>query len=145
MNSHKRMKTDTNGRPAIEFGQELTCTETGKTFIAQREGCTTNYARGRNGEVYSDEGVDLCEKRELLDRSKPFTCYLSSDGKHATGWKGNVLGAVVCATPVRLTRWSHTHGEHIHAINVRDVHGGMWHGRGSPGICITLRPMKGRP
>lgn len=107
-----------------------------------RDGCSYNYATTPAGEILSDVGVDIRERRGMLDRSKPFAGYLSSDGKHFTGWKGNILGTVTRSTLVRLTRWSFTHGKYIRAVQVRDVHGGMWHGRGSEGVCITLRPLK---
>lgn len=123
----------------IPLGSMLTCHETGKAFTAARDGCSVNYARDGKGYVYSDEGVDVREKRELLDRSRPFFAYVSSDGKHVTGWKGNILG--------RIT-WSTTHrtgfgGSKLLYINVVDVHGGKWHGKGAGrGMCITLRPSK---
>jgi hypothetical protein len=41
-----------------------------------------------------------------------------------------------------LTRQSWTHGKDYRTINARDVHGNYWTGRGSPGICINLRPIK---
>lgn len=124
----------------INIGDILTCAETGKTFTAEAQGCTLNYARNSVGEVFSDEGVNIREAREMLDRSKPFTGYLSCNGKTFGGWKGNVLGHVTRSSTVRLTRMSYTHGETMLAIRVRDVHGAQWYGRGSPGICVTLRP-----
>ena len=134
------MKTiDVNGHPVITMGQTLTCTETGKHFIAARDGCSVNYARGSNNEIFSDEGVDIREKRELLDRTKPFYCYLSCDGKTVGGWKGNALGRV---------EWL-THGRVGFARNgcyvrVTDIHGGKWYGKNAGlGMCITLRPTKG--
>ena len=123
-------------------GHSLTCAETGKQFIGATEGFTTNYARDSAGRVYCDAGVDAREKRELLDRSKPFTCYISSDGKHATGWKGNILGKVISSSPIKLTRWSCFHGKYIQAYRIRDIHGGVWYGRGNPGMCINLRATK---
>lgn len=131
--------------PTINVGDTLTCAETGKTFVAARDGCSMNYARSRDGAVISDEGVDIREKRALLDRSQPFNCYISSDGKHATGWKGNVLGTVISATRTALPfgrTFSDWHGKDYTAYQVRDVHGGIWHGKGSPGVCITLRAAK---
>ena len=125
------------------IGQTLTCHETGKTFVAAIDGCTTNYAINDAGEIFSDEGVDLAQKRDLLDRTKPFLCYVSSDGKAVTGWKGNILGKVVQKIPCRLTRKSHWHGKDYSSVRVQDCHGGLWYGRGSAGLAITLRPMKG--
>lgn len=121
-------------------GQSLVCAETGKSFVGAPDGCSVNYARGQNGEIFSDEGVDIREKRELLDRSKTFYCYISSDGWNATGWKGNTLGRVTWskATSVRTMICGQ-----MRSYNVRDVHGAMWFGRGAPGMCIALRPMKG--
>ena len=127
----------------IPVGSTAKCTETGKMFTIERQGSTFNCAIDRNGGHVSDEGVDVRERRELRDRSRSFTCYLSADMKHATGWKGNVLGTVTWYKRVSLSRWSYTHGTYMYAVNVRDVHGGMWYGRGSGGICINLQPMKG--
>jgi hypothetical protein len=124
------------------IGRTLTCAETGKQFIGASDGFTTNYARNDAGEVFSDEGVHLREVRALLDRSGPFTGYLSSDGKRLTGWKGNTLGHVVDSNSCELTRPSYTHGKYYQSVRVRDVHGREWYGRGSPGICIRLRPTK---
>lgn len=126
-----------------QVGQTVTCAETGKTFVIETDGFTFNYATDGEGHIFSDEGVDIRERRALLDRSLPFTAYLSSDGRHLTGWKGNVLGAVVDWAPCKLTRTSFTHGKSYRSVRVRDVHGAMWYGRGSPGVCITLRPCKG--
>lgn len=133
----------TSELPSINFGDTLTCTETGKQFIAVRDGITTNYARDSAGNVYSDEGVDIRQRRELLTRSKPFVCYLSNDGRSVTGWKGNILGSVIDWSPCELTRRSYTHGKSYRSVRVKDVHGGLWYGRGSPGIAITLRATRG--
>ena len=124
----------------INVGDALTCAETGKQFVAARDGCSFNFARGRDGSIISDEGVDLRERRELLDRTLPFTCYLSGDGKHVTGWKGNVLGRVVRESEAR-TGW---HRSTITHVRVIDCHGNPWHGKGAGrGMCITLRASKG--
>lgn len=126
----------------IAIGQTVTCAETGKQFIVANDRFTLNYALDNTGAIVSDEGVNIRERRALLDRSKPFVCYISSDGKHVTGWKCNVLGTIEDYTICRLTRTSFAHGSHIRAIRVRDVHGRLWYGRGSPGIVVTLRPCK---
>lgn len=132
-------KLDVNGRPEINLGDELTCCVTGKKFIAQQVGCTTNYARDAKNNVYSDEGVDIKEKEDLKDRSKPFYCYLSSDGNHVTGWKGNKLGRVTQSGTSR----NGFHGSEIVNVRVVDIHGMPWHGKGGGfGMCITLRPSK---
>lgn len=129
-------------RTHVEIGQALTCAETGKQFIAAQDGCTFNYAQDDHGHIYSDEGVNIRQRRELLDRTRPFICYVSNDGRNVTGWKGNFLGTITRDSVARLTRWSHWHGQYIHCYRVRDVHGGHWYGRGSPGIAITLRATK---
>lgn len=125
------------------IGRTLTCAETGKQFIGAADGCSTNYAYDNAGNVYSDEGAHIREVRELLDRSRPFIGYLSSDGNRLTGWKGNTLGTVIDWTLCQLTRVSWTHGKQYRSVRVRDVHGRQWYGRGSPGIVIRLRPCKG--
>lgn len=124
----------------INVGDTLTCAETGKQFIAARDGCSFNYARSSTDEILSDEGVDAREKRELLDRTKPFYCYVSGDGLHVTGWKGNRLGEIV----VYRESSSGWHGATVARFRVRDVHGQLWQGRGAgKGMCCTLRAMKG--
>ena len=132
-------KLDVNGNPIIEIGQILTCTETGKQFAAASDGFTYNYARDREGNLYSDEGVDIREKREMSDRSKPFCCYLSSDGRTVGGWKGNILGRVTWSSESR-TGW---HGSRLTHVRVTDVHGNSWHGKGAgSGMFIRLHPSK---
>lgn len=127
-----------------EIGETVTCAETGKQFTIAHDGeHTFNYALGHDGRIFSNEGVDLAERRELLDRSRPFTGYISSDGKSLTGWKGNVLGRVVSSSTVRVAQWSAFHGKTMNAYRIRDCHGAMWHGRGSAGMSINIRPMKG--
>lgn len=122
----------------INIGDTLTCTETGKQFTAQRDGCSYNYALDREGRIYSDEGVDIRERRDMLDRSKPFYCYVSCDGGRVTGWKGNKLGDIVggLTVPPRGSLQPHR-------FRVCDVHGNWWTGRGAgTGMCCTLRAMK---
>lgn len=132
-------------RKQVRIGDVLTCDETGEVFTAAIEdGITTNYAVDDSGHVFSNAGVDIRERRELLDRSKPFFAYVSSDGNHITGWKGNILATVTGHTVCKLTRLSYTHGKYINHYTVRDVHGALWYGKGSPGICIKLRAYKGK-
>ena len=122
----------------VNIGDTLTCSETGAQFIAARDGCSVNYARNNAGDIFSDAGVDIRERRELSNRKGPFFCYVSSDMRHVTGWKGNKLGEIVS----RCIGGGFG-GKMLH-VRVRDVHGGMWHGKGAgAGMCITLRPMKG--
>jgi hypothetical protein len=124
----------------IQVGDTLTCAVTGETFIAAQSGAWTfNYAIDSTGRPVSDAGVDIAERRELLDRRGPFVCYLSQDGRSVTGWKGNVLGTVTRSS-VSLSGW---HGASITAVRVTDVHGGAWHGRGAGrGMAIRLHPSK---
>lgn len=125
-------------RPNIHIGDTLTCGETGKTFTALSDGFTTNYATDAHGNIYSDEGVDIRERRELLDRTRPFYAYISGDGKHLVGWKGNVLGDVVYHT-TGCSGFVHS----MHFYRIRDIHGGEWYGRnGGSGMCIILRAKK---
>ena len=124
---------------SIELGATVNCHVTGKPFITAREGCSLNYAWDSEGHIISNEGVDISERRELQDRSKPFSCYLSCDGLHVTGWKGNILGNVAWDS-VSRTGW---HGSSITHVRIIDVHGNKWHGKGSGrGMCITLRASK---
>lgn len=132
-------------RTSHNVGSTVVCAETGKPFVIASDGFTFNYATNDSGQVFSDEGVRIRESRELLNRSKPFTCYLSSDGKHVTGWKGNILGTVIRSNPCTLTRRSHWHDSSTYrSVRIVDIHGNQWHGRGSAGIIIHLRACKGQ-
>ena len=123
-----------------EIGTAVTCAETGEHFTVARDGCSFNCATTPAGEILSDKGVDLRQRRGLLNRTKPFYCYLSGDGKTVTGWKGNVMGHVTRSSASR-TGW---HGSSLTHVRVTDVHGGKWYGKGAGrGMCITLRPVKG--
>lgn len=79
------------------------------------------------------------DRAEMFDRSKPFVCYLSSDGRHVTSWPGGILGDVTWSKESRTG----FHGSKVTRVNVRDVHGGYWYGQGSGnGMCIKLYPMR---
>lgn len=120
---------------ALALGSLVTCSETGQPFTIARDGLTFNYATTRDGSILSDAGVDIRERRELLNRSRPFACYLSSDGRHVTGWKGNILGVVTYESESRTG----FHRSAITHIRVTDCHGAQWHGKGSGrDMCIRL-------
>ena len=105
--------------------------------------CGTGYARTRDGRTLCYACADAAEREELRSRSGVFCAYLSSDGQRATTWTGGTLGTVVSSRPCKLTRRSYTHdASEYRSVTVRDVHGAYWHGRGSPGISIRLRPSK---
>jgi hypothetical protein len=126
-----------NTHPRI--GSRVTCAETGLPFVVAREGCSFNYATNAKGEILSLDGAYERDKRELLDRSRPYTCYLSSDGRHVTNWIGRILGDVMQET---LSK-NGFNGSHIVSVRVRDIHGAWWHGRGSGrSMILNLRPMK---
>ena len=138
------MKTlDVNGHHKVDMGSTVYCSETGKPFIAARDGCSVNYAWSTDGHIISDEGVRIINLRELLDRSKPLVCYLSGDGKTVTGWKGDTLGTVI-ATSVSSNPLSRYRRETLTHVRVLDAHGALWYGKnGGRGMAITLRPVKG--
>jgi hypothetical protein len=126
-------------RQQVKVGDTLTCAETGKQFVVKSTGISFNYAYDSQDRIFSDEGVDIREKREMLDRTKPFGCYLSSGGQYVTGWKGNILGVVTRSSTSRTGFYNSS----LTHIRVRDVHGNHWHGKGAgPGMYITLHPAK---
>ena len=128
--------------PAV--GDTVTCSETGERFTIQRDGHSLNYATRRDGRIVSDRGAAILQRRALLDRARPFPGYLSSDERHLTDGQGNILGTVTWSRPVKLPRWSYVSGYRMVSVRVRDVHGGLWYGRGAGGgMSINLRPAKG--
>jgi len=126
----------------MPLGAWVTCAETGERFETARDGSTFNYAWSRTGELLSDAGVDQRERRAMLEGPGTFTCYLSGDGQHVTGWKGNVLGHVTRETESD-TGW---HRSTLTHIRVTDCHGNEWHGKGAGrGMAIRLHRSKGVP
>lgn len=120
------------------IGEPLSCAETGKQFIGAVVGCSTNYAKDSVGNIFSDEGVDIRERRELLDRTKPYYAYVSCDGKSVTGWKGNALMHITNLSVGRVGFCRD--GVYVQAT---DVHGNQWYGKGAgKGVCIKLRAKK---
>ena len=125
----------------LEVGQVVTCTWTGKQFTVERDGSSFNCAQLHDGRVISDEGVEKMGLDHIRDHSKPFGAYLSEDGKHITGWKGNIRATVTQRSTSR-TGWYGSRITHIQAV---DQFGGLWYGKGAgSGMYITLRPMKGK-
>lgn len=126
-----------------QIGDTVTCAETGLPFIVKSIGCTVNYAtvgdgKGNNRYV-SIEGVDIRERRELLNRSKPMFGYISGDAKSFTGFLGNILGTITSYHSIR-----NNFAGRLYAVRVTDVHGAHWYGRGlGNGMCIVLHPCKG--
>ncbi len=101
------------------------------------------------GTAHTHDGREICwacadreQVEGLRDRTKPAGGYLSSDGKTVTTWTGGKLGTVTSSTTIHLAKYSWIHGKTMQAIRVRDIHGGMWYGRTSPGVCVNLRPLK---
>ena len=123
------------------IGSVAICAETKKPFTIARDGCSFNCATNQAGEIISDEGVDIRERREMSHRHAPFDCHVSTHGDRVTGWKGNTLGHVLRSSLIR-----NPFGGHQLAVTVRDVHGGYWHGRGAGrGMLIRLHPSKHEP
>lgn len=131
------IEKDVNGHPIVNMGDELTCSYTGKKFIAARDGCSFNYAWTKDGEVISDEGVDLWEKNEL--KSSVVFAYVSSDGTNITGWKGNVLARVTSFSESR----NGFNGGVIAYVRAIDIYGKEWYGRGGgKGMYVRLKEKK---
>jgi len=110
----------------------------------EKDSLVTGYARCDDGK--SLVCYSCCDKRqveELRDRSKPFHAYLSGDGLTVGTWTGGKLMDVVSRWSCKLSRRSWAHGKDYSSVRARDVHGALWYGRGSPGVCITMRPRKG--
>lgn len=128
---------DTRG---IVFGATvLTCAITGAHFVAQRETITTNYATDSKGNIYSDEGVHIATRRDILDRlPTALYCTHKTHGSAATGWKGDKHGTIVGV--LSWQRWS-KHGRYtMYSLDVRMFDGSLWRGRvSSSSDAVTLR------
>lgn len=76
----------------VKIGQEITCTACDKTFLAEKAGCSVNYAH--RGETLVC--LDCAYEKELriAETAEHFCAYLSSDGRTITDWAGNALARV---------------------------------------------------
>ncbi len=102
----------------------------------------SGYATLKDGSHICYSCADKMQIEELKDRSKPFLAYVGS-GTIQT-WTGGKLMTITRTRPCQLTRRSYTHDRNSYlSIHAVDVHGGHWAGRGSKGIAIRLRPVKG--
>lgn len=119
---------------------EQTICKCGKVF--QPSGCATGYAILPDDTRVCYACADKIQIEALKDRSKPFVAYV---GKGViTSWTGGKLMTITRARGCELTRFSYTHSKKSYmSIHAVDVHGGHWAGRGSEGIAIRLRPVKG--
>lgn len=103
----------------------------------------SGYAITASGEKICYSCADKAQREELKDRSKPFCAYVSGDGKLITSWTGGELMKVTQSWPCQLTRSSNWHdSKSYRSIRATDCHGRKWYGRGSAGVCITLRAAK---
>ena len=117
----------------------LLCSDCHAAIEPRPNGCGTGYAVLKNRRKICYACADKRQVVDLLDRSRPFTGYLSSDGARWTTWTGGTLGNVDRLT-VSHTKW---YGSSLSHVHVRDVHGNAWFGRGAGnGMCLTLRPCK---
>lgn len=140
MNARRASAAGPAPRHPIALGAWITCAETGERFRTAVVGSSYNYAWSRTGELLSDAGVDIRERRAMLEGNGPFGCYLSEDGRHVAGWKGNALGFVTRETTSH-TGW---HGSTLVHVRVTDCHGNEWHGKGAGrGMLIRLHRSKG--
>jgi hypothetical protein len=121
------------------------CCDCGKVKATSGNGCSVGYARfGESDSLVCYACADERQREELKDRSKSFGAYVSSDGKQITSWTGGLLMRVTQSWSCALSRRSNWHdAKSFKCIRAVDVHGGKWFGRGSAGVCITMRPCKG--
>ena len=130
-------------------GRCLRCHETGAVFTGAVDGCSVNYASDAAGWLYCDAGVNAAVLRRIADPSaRVIYAYVSGDGSQITGWKGSVLMQVTRARAAALPfgrRRSWVHGTEYTTYHARDAAGGMWWGKSSPYVSITMRRLKHAP
>jgi len=106
-------------------------------------GCSTGVIVGetRDG-VKIEQSRAICyacchahDLEQLRDTSKPFTAYVSSDGRQITNWPGAALMRIYSHHTGRAG-----FGGNLHYYRAVDLHGQHWHGKNSgEGMCINLR------
>ena len=76
-------------------------------------------------------------ERETFASAERYSAYVSSDGKAITTWTGAVLAKIVESHKIRGGGF--WHGKSYSALTARDPSGRLWYGRGSAGMCVSLR------
>ena len=117
----------------------LTCHETGKQFLAEREGCSVTYAKDAKGNIYSNEGVYIGLKRTVKQDSILYA-YVDNSQKVIQGWKTeHILGKII----YHYVRNNGFCGKMDH-VEVRMFDGSLWKGKYKSDSmqCITLRKVK---
>jgi hypothetical protein len=108
--------------------------------IGEHSPFTSGYAVTPDNRRICYACADARQREDLKDRSRPFTAYLSSDGRKVTTWTGGELMTVTRETDWRIFGSRRNVGS---CISATDCHGNRWHGRGAGrGMAITLRPSK---
>lgn len=101
---------------------------------------TDSYGMDHHGEMHCYGCCHARDVAELLDRTKPFSAYVSCDGRTISNWPGGLLATVTQYSEAR-TGFNRSTQAYFRAV---DVHGGQWYGRGAgKGMYCTLRAMKG--
>jgi len=124
--------------------KQTNCSQCGAEFPVNPPGYSgaSGYAILPNKRRICYACADKRQIEALKDRSRPFVAYV---GKGTiTTWTGGKLMTITRSVPCQLTRQSWTHERNSYrSIRAVDVHGAHWAGRGSEGIAIKLRPVKG--
>lgn len=136
------MKTELNIRN--EQGVCFKCGHCGAVKPVRTNGGTGyGYATHESETPVCYECLDQLQIEELKNRNKRVLGYVG-DGIITT-WTGGKLMTITRSRPCELTRHSYMHSRRSYmSIHAVDVHGGHWAGRGSNGVLIKLRPVKGR-
>ncbi len=71
-----------------------------------------------------------------------YTAYLAEDGKQVTTWSGGKLADVIRTRRVKHFVPNAQRYVDYSSVRVKDLKGGEWIGRGSPGMYIKLRRVK---
>jgi len=143
MKSELILTTQAQARAARhEEGVSFQCAQCGAVKPVQTSG-GTGYGYNAQDQIVCYACCTVNDKEQLKDRSKPFFAYINGEGNAIHTWSGGHLMKIARSRSCQLTRHSFWHSrDSFMSVHCVDVHGGHWHGRGSAGICIKLRPCK---
>lgn len=121
------------------------CHDCGEEII-KPEGCGTGYAERSNGERICYACADDEQKRDLLT-AESFFAYLNLTDMVVTTWTGGVLGRLPWQPRIG-EGYTPTGGHYVRFyVDVVDIHGGRWFGRGigHGGYVRLKRKKRGGP
>jgi hypothetical protein len=130
-----------NSSCPLKEGDQFRCHRFGDVHTVGPAKSGPHFVRVKHGWLYSVEGWNANVDELMRAHAEDISAYLSQDGVTVTSWLGRQLATVTLLKPAKHNRIV---DDNYYTFRAVDTHGGHWHGRGSKGMAVTLKPSKGK-